>query len=132
MKKPNKKLIFEIMNPAENYILNQKEPLQSILLFVRQIIFTTIPEMEEKYKYKIPFYYYKGKPVCYLNILKGTNYVDLGFWDGFKLPNKHHLLKANNRKMVKSLEFKNLETINVIALQETILEAVAYKISSVK
>lgn len=120
------------MNPVEIYFLNQTEPLQSILLFVRQVILETIPEMEEKYKYKIPFYYYKGKPVCYLNILKEANYVDLGFWDGFKLSNKHQLLKANNRKMVKSLEFNNPKTINIVALQETLLEAVAYKISSVK
>jgi len=71
--------------------------------------------------------YYKGKPVCYLNVLKGTNYVDLGFWDGFKLSNKHQLLKANNRKMVKSMAFKDLKNIDVIALQSTILEAVELK-----
>jgi len=53
-----KKFIFEAMNPAENYILQQKEPLQSIMLFVRQVIIETVPTIEEKYKYKIPFYYY--------------------------------------------------------------------------
>ena len=114
------------MNPVEQYILNQREPLQSIMLYIRQIIME-IPNMEEKYKYKIPFYYYKGKPICYLNILKETNYVDLSFWDGFKLSDKYNLLKGNNRKMVKSLEFKSLKEININILKETLLEAVSIK-----
>lgn len=114
------------MNPAENYILNQKEPLQSILLFVRQIILETLPNVEEKYKWKLPFYYANGKGICYLNILKNTNYVDLGFIQGFKLANKQDVLKATrNRKMVKSIEYYSLENIDVKVLKEILLEAVS-------
>ena len=115
------------MNPAEVYILKQKEPLQSIMLYIRQVIFDAVPEIDEKYKYNIPFYYYKEKPVCYINILKGTNYVDLGFWDGFKLSNKHGLLKSNNRKMVKSLEFLSLKDVDLTVLKETLIEAILIK-----
>ncbi|HFS67264.1 MAG TPA: DUF1801 domain-containing protein [Flavobacteriia bacterium] len=93
------------MNPAENYFLKQPKPLQSILLFLRQEILDVIPDLDELYKYKVPFYYYKGKPFCYLTVLKGSTSVDLGFWDGFKLTNKHGFLKAKNRKMIKSLSF---------------------------
>ena len=67
------------MNPIEEYFLKQREPLQSVLLYLRQVIFETLPDIEEKYKYKIPFYYYNGKSLCYLNILKNTNYVDFAF-----------------------------------------------------
>ncbi len=112
------------MNPAENYILNQKEPLQSIMLFVRQIILETLPNVEEKYKWKIPFYYANVKGVCYLNILKNTNYVDLCFIKGFKLSNKQGVLKATrNRKMVKSIEYHSLESVDVNVLKEILLEA---------
>jgi len=38
------------MNPLEQYFLNQKEPLQSVLLYLRQVIMETLPEAEEKYK----------------------------------------------------------------------------------
>ena len=112
------------MNPVEEYFLNQKEPLQSTMLYIRQIIFETLPNVEEKYKWKIPFYYYNGNGICYLNILKNTNYVDLGFIDGFKLSNKQGILKAgSNRKMVKSIEYHSLESINVKLLKEVLLEA---------
>ena len=67
------------MNPVEQYLFNQKEPYQSIMLYVRSVIFKTLPKIEEKYSYKIPFYHHNNKPMCYLNILKGTEYVDVDF-----------------------------------------------------
>jgi len=42
------------MNPTQQHILNQKEPYQSIMLYVRSVIFKTIPTVEEHYKYKVP------------------------------------------------------------------------------
>jgi hypothetical protein len=112
------------MNPLEQYFLKQKEPLQSVLLYLRQVIMETLPEVEEKYKYKIPFYYYHGKSLCYLNILKNTNYVDLAFVNGFKLSNKQGVLKAGrSRKMVKSIAYYNLENVDVKLLREILIEA---------
>jgi len=43
------------MNPVEQYFINQKEPYQSIMLYVRSVILKTLPKIEEKYSYKIPF-----------------------------------------------------------------------------
>ena len=112
------------MNPLEEYFLNQREPLQSVMLYLRQVIFETLPDIEEKYKYKIPFYYYKGESLCYLNILKNTNYVDFAFINGFNLSNKQNLLKAGRgRKMVKSIAYPTLENIDVKILKETLLES---------
>jgi len=66
------------MNPAEEYILEQLEPFRSILLQVQVVIESTIPEVELKFKYKIPFYYIDGAPFCYLNVPKNKKYVDVG------------------------------------------------------
>ncbi len=70
------------MNPAENYILNQPEPYRSIMLYIRSVILKTLPNVVEKYNYGIPFYHHNKKPMCYLNILKGTNFVDVAFVQG--------------------------------------------------
>ncbi len=67
------------MNPVEQHILSQKETYQSIMLYVRSIIFKTLFNIEEKYKYKVPYYTYNKKPMLYLNVLRGTNYVDVAF-----------------------------------------------------
>ena len=49
------------MKPAESYILNLKEPFLGIALQIKDCIELSIPEVELKFKYNIPFYYYKGK-----------------------------------------------------------------------
>ena len=93
------------MNPAEQYILNQIEPFQSIMLYVRSVIFKTLPTIEEKYSYKIPFYYFDKKPMCHLNVLKGTNYVDVAFIKGTLLEDNFTELK-NDKNRKKCVRFR--------------------------
>lgn len=111
------------MNPAENHILNQKEPYKSIMLYVRSVILKTLPEIEEKYSYRLPFYYYNKKPFVYLNVLKGTEYVDIAFMQGAFLESNFPQLKDyNNRRKVRSIQVENIEDFNefefVILLKE--------------
>ncbi|AXP81715.1 hypothetical protein CJ739_2643 [Mariniflexile rhizosphaerae] len=101
------------MKPVDEYFLNQKEPYQSIMLYVRSIILNTLPEAEERYSYKIPFYNCHKKPMIYLNILKGTNYVDVAFVQGILLEKQFPVLKNDNkRKQVRSIQLKTLEDLD--------------------
>ncbi|MDN3665912.1 DUF1801 domain-containing protein [Algibacter miyuki] len=112
------------MNPVDTYFLNQKEPYQSIMLFVRSIILKTLPEVTERYSYKIPFYNCHNKPMIYLNILKGTNYVDVAFVQGVLLEKKFPILKNDNkRKQVRSVQLKNLEDLEYDNFVALLLEA---------
>lgn len=108
-----------LLNPTENYILNQQEPYQSIMLYIRSVILKTLPNVVEKYNYKIPFYHYNKKPMCYLNILKGTNYVDVAFVQGLFLQNEFPQLKDDrNRKQVRSIQVKILEDFDELLFVE--------------
>ena len=101
------------MNPIDNYFLSQKEPYQAIMLFVRSVILNTLLEVEERYSYKIPFYNCHKKPMIYLNILKGTNYVDVAFVQGVLLEKEFPILKNDNkRKQVRSIQLKTLEDLD--------------------
>lgn len=101
------------VKPVEAYFLNQKEPFQSIMLYIRSIILSTLPEVEERYSYKIPFYNCHKKPMIYLNILKGTNYVDVAFVQGILLEKQFPILKNDNkRKQVRSIQLKTLEDLD--------------------
>lgn len=114
------------MNPIEQYLFNQKEPYQSIMLYVRSVILKTLPRVEEKYSYKIPFYHHNKKPMLYLNILKGTNFVDVAFVQGKFLQEEYPILKDyNNRKLVRSIQVKNIENfdeLQFVKLLETASE----------
>lgn len=107
------------MNPIDEYFLDQKEPYQSIMLYVRRVILNTLPEVEERYSYKIPFYNIGKKPMIYLNILKGKDYVDVAFVQGILLEKQFPVLKDDNkRKQVRSIQLKTLEDLD----QENFME----------
>jgi hypothetical protein len=111
------------MNPAEEYILNQPEPFRSMLLHLQVIIENTIPQVELKYKYKIPFYYVEGRPYCYLNVPKKKNYVDVGFWNAAQLTAHVAYMTTAKRKVIKSLRYISLAEINDTILFEILQDA---------
>lgn len=101
------------VKPIDEYFLNQKEPYQSIMLYVRSVILNTLPEAEERYSYNIPFYNIGKKPMIYLNILKGKDYVDVAFVQGILLEEQFPVLKDDNkRKQVRSIQLKTLEDLD--------------------
>lgn len=98
------------MNPAGAYIVNQQEPFRAIMLHLQSVIEITVPDVDLKYKYRIPFYYIQGKPFCYLN--QSTDYVDVGFWHANHLTVHRDKMTTAGRKVMRSLRYKSLEEIN--------------------
>ncbi|MEX0314253.1 MAG: DUF1801 domain-containing protein [Allomuricauda sp.] len=111
------------MNPAESYILDQSEPFKSILLQLQVLIESTVPQVELKYKYRIPFYYLEGKPFCYLNVPKKKAYVDVGFWSAAHLSVHLDKMITEGRKVMKSLRYATLEDIDAEILMAILLDA---------
>ncbi|MCF7560432.1 DUF1801 domain-containing protein [Sabulilitoribacter multivorans] len=97
------------MKPAEDYILRQEEPYKTILLQLQSIIEAVVPNAQLFYKWKIPFYYCNGIPLCYLN--QSKDYVDLAFWHGDALQEYREYFVVTNRKTVTSLRFKTVDDI---------------------
>lgn len=120
------------MRAIDDYFLNQKEPYQSIMLYVRGVIIKTLPDVTECYSYKIPFYNIGKKPMLYLNILKGKDYVDVAFVQGILLETDFPILKNdNNRKQVRSIQLRRLEDLNQKEFQ-TLLQVAAENIRQSK
>ncbi|MEE9361500.1 MAG: DUF1801 domain-containing protein [Cellulophaga sp.] len=109
------------MNPSEEYILRQLDPFKSILMHLQFVIENTVPEVDLKYKYKIPFYYINGKPFCYLN--QSKDYVDLGFWNASYLTVHLEHMTTAGRKVMKSLRYKKLEDIQDVILIAVLKDA---------
>jgi hypothetical protein len=114
------------MKPAEAYILSQPEPYRSILLNLQIIIESQIPEIELLYKWKIPFYYYKGKPFCYFNASHKRMYVDLGIVKGFQLTIHQNKLIAEKRSIMKSIRYYSDDEIDSSVLVEIIQELIKF------
>ena len=112
------------MNPIDEYFYSQKEPYQSIMLYIQSVILKILPNVEEKFSYRIPFFNMHKKPMLYLNILKGTNFVDVAFVQGILLEEKYPQLKNhNNRKQVRSLQVKSLEEFDELMFSQLLVDA---------
>lgn len=90
-----------MLNELENYYFSKEEPNQSTLLFLRSFILGLSPNFTEHYKFKTPFFYFKGKWCCYFGIEKKTKRIYIGFIKGSEMKNK--CLFAGNRTMIKIL-----------------------------
>jgi len=113
------------VKPVDEYFINQKEPYQSIMLYVRSVILKTLPEVSERYSYNVPFYNIDKKPMLYLNILKGTNFVDVAFVHGVVFEKDFSILKNhNNRKQVRSIQLERIEDLDELQFVELLKLAV--------
>jgi len=120
------------MKPVDNYYFSQLEPFQSIMLYVRSVILKTLPEVEERFSYSIPFYNHNKKPMVYINVLKGTDFVDVAFVQGILLEKDFPILKDyNNRKEVRSIQVKSLEEFDELEFV-TLLQAAVNSIKNSK
>ena len=115
------------MNPAEEYIVSREEPYRSILLHLKAVIETIIPEVQMKYKWGIPCFYSGKQPICYLNASYKGKFVDIAFWNSAHLTKHVELMYAENRKVVKSFRYVSLEEINDTILMEVLQEVYELK-----
>lgn len=115
------------MNPAEEYILSREEPYRSILLHIKAVIESVVPNLAMKYKWGIPCFYSEKHPICYLNASYKGKYVDIAFWNSAHLTKHVELMYSENRKVVKSFRYQSLEEINNEILIEVLQEVYSLK-----
>ena len=84
-----------------------------------------LPEVDLKFKYRIPFYYLEGRPFCYLN--QSKDYVDLGFWNAAHLTLHLEHMTTAGRKVMRSLRYKTLAEIDDRMVMEVLEEAYQVK-----
>lgn len=90
-----------MLRPIDLYFENQDEPARSCMQALRAALLRFDPHMAEAWKYRMPFYTYKGKMFCYLWTRKTTGQPYLGIVQGAAL--SHPELLPEARKKMKIL-----------------------------
>lgn len=119
------------MNEVENFIVNCKNKQQQQLLQFFHNLIISFSDMSTKLSFKIPFYYYQKKWLCYINPIK-NNGIEFCFNKGFELSDKQNILEAKERVLVKGVSFFDLNDENKIEQLTEIIEEAIINISKIK
>ena len=113
-----------MLRPIDEYFLQQEEPVRSCLQYLRLHILKQDPDITEAWKYRMPFYCYKGKMCCYLWVHKTLHQPYIGIVEG-KVIDHPDLVQEKRARMKillldpgKDLPIKKINTIlnDVLAL----------------
>jgi hypothetical protein len=111
-----------MLRPIDNYFLQKEEPVRSILQFLRDHILKLDDNIQEKWHYGMPFYYYKDKRLCYLWVHKQLKQPYLGIVDGNKIDHPDLVQEKRARMKVflldpsKNIPVKKINSIIKMAI----------------
>ena len=100
----------------DQFYLNREEPLKSYFLALRRIVSNYDSQFDERFKYGVPFFYYKNKPFCYFWKDKKTNQPYIGMARGHLF--QHDMLYQGDRKKMKVIQLNTKEDIPKDQIEE--------------
>jgi hypothetical protein len=113
-----------MLRPIDNYFLQQDEPTKSCLHFLRTYMLTKDECITECWKYRMPFYCYNDRMLCYLWVHKKYKQPYIGFVDG---KNIHHPdLIVEKRARMKILLIDPTKDIPIEKMDDLLNVAIAF------
>jgi hypothetical protein len=111
------------MREIDAFYLQKAEPVKSCLIFLRNYILNYDQNITEAWKYKMPFFCYKGKMCCYLWVHKKNGLPYLGIVQGNKVD--HPDLIIEDRAKMKIMLFDPNEDLPVQTITSILKMAIA-------
>ncbi|MDW3194295.1 MAG: DUF1801 domain-containing protein [Cytophagales bacterium] len=105
-----------------NYIESSADSLQEILVELRKLIFSIVPNAKEQYKWSRPVYA-TDKDFCYIKTTKKN--VTLGFFDFKKISTNQHLIEGTGKSM-RHIKLSGVDEIAKLEIEKMIQEAIKY------
>ena len=112
-----------MISELDQFYLKFEEPTQSCLLALRDLILKQDENITAEWKYKLPFFYFKGKMLCYLWIHKKYKQPYIGFVDGGLIDHPDLLQEKRARMKILLVE---PEVDLPIEIVKTILTSAIY------
>ncbi len=89
-----------MLKEIDQYFDSKLEPVKGCLLALRNIILSHDDQIEEVWKYRMPFFCYRGRMFCYLWVDKKLNMPYIGVMGGKRI-NHPKLITTKNTKVKK-------------------------------
>lgn len=89
-----------MLNAADNFYLQQEEPVKSCLITLREIILLQDKNISSAWKYGMPFFCYKEKMFCYLWIHKKLHQPYIGIVEGKHIHHADLIVEKRSRMKI--------------------------------
>lgn len=111
------------MKQVDAYIDALPDGKRELGATIREIILSEVPDIEERFSFKLPFYHYFGI-FCYINSIPGG--FDIGFCRGRDLVDAFPQLERRNRAVMASISIYNKKDIERLELRRILSVAAAW------
>ncbi|MBS4064755.1 MAG: DUF1801 domain-containing protein [Chitinophagaceae bacterium] len=108
---------------VNDYIESLPDAKREIAEELRELIFTTVPHVQEKLSFKIPFYHYFGM-FCYMNEVKDG--IDLVFCRGKDLVFAWPQLQQKERVIMAGVTITTKKDIRTFHIENLLIGAAAW------
>ena len=112
-----------MIRELDQFYLNLEEPQRSCFEALRDIIISIDDDITPEWKYRLPFFYFRGKMFCYLWKDKKTGEPYIGITKGKELD--HPMLEQGDRKRMKILRIDPNEDIPISLIQKVLKSSIA-------
>lgn len=101
---------------ANNPFAILPEPERSCLLYLRQVILQHSSHITEAWKFNTPFYYYKGRWLCFISYHPVTKVIYISIVNGGKIT--HPKLVSEGRKKMKIIYVDAQKDMDIKSISE--------------
>jgi hypothetical protein len=120
-----------MISDLDNFYLQHPEPVNECLLALRSIILKQDTHVTAEWKYRMPFFCYKGKMFCYLWVHKTLHQPYIGIVEGKRI--NHTDLLIEKRSRIKIMLFDPDKDLPVEAIESILQQAIdLYKSGQIK
>lgn len=120
-----------MINDLDNFYLQHPTAVNECLLALRNIILKQDELVTAAWKYRMPFFCYKGKMFCYLWVHKTLHQPYIGFVEGNNL--NHPDLIIEQRARMKIMLFDAHEDLPITIIEDLLQQALnLYRLGIVK
>ncbi len=111
------------MHKLDEFYNQQEEPLKSCLQAIRSIILAYDKNVSERWYYRLPCFFHRGKMFCYVWFDRKNNQPYIAMYPGRNL--KHKALVAGNRTQSKILKIDPGKDLPIKTIREIFKQALA-------
>ena len=120
-----------MISDLDNFYLQHSDPVNECLLALRSIILNQDENITAEWKYRMPFFCYKGKMFCYLWVNKRSRQPYLGIVEGKLI--HHPDLMMEKRSRMKIMLFDPNQDLPVDTIEGILKQALdLYRSGTIK